>query len=76
MSEKEQMLLAITIDSNFSLEEHINNLYKKASQKLKTLARIATLYGHRKTKNYNETIYYISAQLLSISMDVSQQKPK
>ena len=40
-SEKEQMLLGITTDSNFSFEEHINNLCKKASQKLNALARIA-----------------------------------
>ena len=30
-SEKEQVLLGITIDSNLSFEEHINNLCKKAS---------------------------------------------
>ena len=40
-SEKEQVLLGITIDSNLSSEEHINNLCKKASQKLNALARIS-----------------------------------
>ena len=40
-SEKEQVLLGITIDSNLSFEEHINNLCKKASQKLNALARIS-----------------------------------
>ena len=33
-SEKKQMLLGITIDSNLFFKEHINNLCKKASQKL------------------------------------------
>ena len=40
-SEKEQVLLGITVDSNLSFEEHINNLCKKASQKLNTLATIS-----------------------------------
>ena len=40
-SEKEQVLLGITIDSNLSFEEHINNFCKKASQKLIALARIS-----------------------------------
>ena len=40
-SEKEQMLLGITIDSNLSFEEHIKNMCKKASPKLNALARIA-----------------------------------
>ena len=40
-SEKEQMLLGITIDSNRSFEELINNMCLKASQKLNSLARIA-----------------------------------
>ena len=40
-SEKEQMLLGITIDSNRSFEEVINNMCLKASQKLNSLARIA-----------------------------------
>ena len=48
-SEKEQMLLCITIDLNLSFKEHINNVCKKTSQKLNALA---TIYGHTKTKNY------------------------
>ena len=34
------MLLGITIDSNLFIEEHVNNLCKKASQKLNASARI------------------------------------
>ena len=40
-SEKEQILLGITIDSNLTFEKHINNICKKASQKLNTLASVA-----------------------------------
>ena len=40
-SEDQQVLLVITIDSNLSLEKHINSISKKASQKLNALARIA-----------------------------------
>ena len=40
-SENEQVLLGVTIDSNLSFEKHINNLCKKASQKLNALARIS-----------------------------------
>ena len=40
-SENDQVLLGVTIDSNLSFEKHINNLCKKASQKLNALARIS-----------------------------------
>ena len=40
-SENEQVLLGVMIDSNLSFEKHINNLCKKASQKLNVLARIS-----------------------------------
>ena len=40
-SEDEQVLLDITINSNFTFENHINSIYKKTSQKLNVLARIA-----------------------------------
>ena len=39
-SKDEQVLLGITIDSNLSLENHINSICKKASQKLNVLAII------------------------------------
>ena len=40
-SEKEQMLLGITIDSNLTFENHINNICKRASHKLNAQARVA-----------------------------------
>ena len=40
-SEKEQVLLGITIDSNLTFENNINNICKRASQKSNALARFA-----------------------------------
>ena len=40
-SEDEQVLLGITIDSNLTFENHVNNICKKTNQKLNALARIA-----------------------------------
>ena len=41
-SEQEQMLLGIMIDSKLTFENHVNNIYKRASQKLNSLARVAS----------------------------------
>ena len=38
--EEEQVLLGITIDSNLTFENHINNIFKTATQKLNALARV------------------------------------
>ena len=48
-SEKE-VLLGITIDSNLTFENHINNISKKASQKLHTLARVAPYMNVQKRR--------------------------
>ena len=40
-SSNSQKLLGVTIDSNFTFQEHINNLYRKPSQKLHALSRIS-----------------------------------
>ena len=47
-SEKEQVLLGITIDSNLTFENHINNTCKRASQKLNTLARVSPYMNMQK----------------------------
>ena len=39
-SSNSEKLLGITIDSDFTFEEHINTLCRKASQKLHALSRI------------------------------------
>ena len=41
-SEMKQELLGVKIDSKLSFEEHVNNICKKASQKLNALARISS----------------------------------
>ena len=41
-SEEKQELLDVIIDSRLTFEEHVNNLCKKASQKLNALARISS----------------------------------
>ena len=41
VSENEQVLLGITIDSNLTFENHTNSIYKKASKILNALAKIA-----------------------------------
>ena len=46
--EKEQVLLGITIDSNLTFENHINNICKKMSQKLNALARVAPCMNMQK----------------------------
>ena len=49
ISEDEQVLLDVTIDSNLNFESHINNLCKKSSAKLNALARISGYILHNKT---------------------------
>ena len=47
-SEKERVLLRITIDSNLTFENHINNICKRASQKLNAPARAAPYMNMQK----------------------------
>ena len=49
-SEKEQMLLGITTDSNLTFENHINNICKRAIQKLNALARVAIYMNIKKRR--------------------------
>ena len=68
-SENKSELLGIILDSKPSFEDRINNLYKKASQKLNTLARIAPYMCLEKRKSYG-SIYSISIWVLSLSLNV------
>ena len=47
-SSNSEKLLGITIDSDFTFEEHINTLCRKASQKLKALSRISQYLSEHK----------------------------
>ena len=49
-SEKKQVLLGIMIDSNITFENHINNICKRASQKLNTQARFAPYMNMQKRR--------------------------
>ena len=49
-SENEQVLLGITIDSNLTFENHIHNIFKRASQKLNALAKIAPSMNMQKRR--------------------------
>ena len=45
-----QKLLGVTIDSNFTFEQHINSLCRKSSQKLHALSRIAQYLSPNKKR--------------------------
>ena len=64
-SEKEQMLLGITIDSNFTFENHINNICKRASQKFYAPARFASYM-----KKNHEIFCNVSVWLLSVNLGI------
>ena len=59
-SESEQELLGILIDSNLPFESYINNMCKKASQKLNTLARITPFMNIEKRRTLMKS--FITAQ--------------
>ena len=60
ISENKNELLSIILDSKLSFEDHINSLYKKASQKLNALARIAPYMCLEKRKTVMKA--YITSQ--------------
>ena len=59
--EDEQVLLGITIDSNFTSENHTNSICKKARQKLNALARITPYMSIQKRKTMMKT--FVTSQL-------------
>ena len=56
-----QELLGTTIDSNLSFEQHVSNIYKKASQKLNALARISSSMDIQKRRAIMKS--FITSQL-------------
>ena len=70
-SEKEQVLLGITIDSNLTFENHINNICKRASQKLNALVRFSPYMNMQRIKKNNHEIFCnVSVWVLSVNLDV------
>ena len=49
-SSSSQKLSGVTIDSNFTFEEHINSLCQKSSQKLHTFSRISQYLSPNKNR--------------------------
>ena len=59
-SEDEQVVLGIAIDSNFTFENHINIICKKASQKLHSLPRIAPYMNIQKRRTIMK--FFVTSQ--------------
>ena len=55
-SSNSEKLLGITIDSDFTFEEHINTLCRKASQKLHALSRISQYLSEHKKRILFKTV--------------------
>ena len=55
-SSNSEKLLGITIDSDFTFEEHINTLCRKATQKLHTLSRVSQYLSQHKKRTLFKTM--------------------
>ena len=64
-SGKEQVLLGITINSNLTFENYINNICKTASHKINSVARGAP-YMYAEKKNNHQIFCNISVWVLSL----------
>ena len=64
-SEKEQVLLGITIDSNLTFENYINNICKRA--KIRCPSHV---YVYAEKKNNHEIFCKVSVWVLSVNLDV------
>ena len=76
-SEKEQVLLGITIDSNLTFENHINNICKKASQKLNALARVGPYMNMQKRRiimKYCPLIWMFHSRRLNNKINSIQER--
>ena len=64
-SENIHEILAITIDSRLTFENHINKLCKKASQKLNASAGISNYMTFDRKKDNNESFYITTQNITS-----------
>ena len=69
-SSKYEKLLGIKIDNKLKFNIHVDEICKKAGQKLNALSRV-TPYGPFKMTYTVKCIFHFTTQLLSISLDVS-----
>ena len=69
VTESSEKLLGITIDSEFTFEEYINTLYRKASQKLHASSRISQYLSQHKKRILFKTF-------MKFSLNVPQQRSK
>ena len=65
-----QELLGTTIDSNLSFEQHVSNIYKKASQKLNALGRISSSMDIQKRRAIMKSFITSQLSYLAFSLDV------
>ena len=70
-SSKREKLLGIKIDNKLNFKTHVDEICKKAAQKLNALSRVTLLHGPFKTMYTDKFIFHFTIQLLSISLDIS-----
>ena len=70
-SSNSEKLLGVTLYSKLSFDDHITILCRKTSRKLHALSRVASYMSFDQKKNSFKNIYYLTIQLLSISVDLS-----
>lgn len=66
-----EKLLGIKIDSKLNCKEHFDGIFKKASQKLNALSRVAPYINVAKRKLMMNSVFCITVQLLPFGLDVS-----
>ena len=66
---EEEKLLGVTLDKKLKFKTHVNNLCKKASQKLHALARVLRFIESQRINN--DLFCNVALQLLSTCVDVS-----
>ena len=71
-----EKFFGIKIDNKLTLEEHVEGLCKKASQKVSAVARISSLMRFEQRKPIVNLFKIYSFLLLPIGLDVSQPKSK
>ena len=71
-----EKFFGIKIDNKLTLEEYVEGLCKKASQKVSAVARISSLMRFEQRKPIVNLFKIYSFLLLPIGLDVSQPKSK